>query len=102
MACFTVLAGIKGPSLVYNTGKPSGTLSATQLAGVNGIITWSVEFDMPIQRPTKPTNIQCYYANGTLLFEMDASIFPTVYYNNYTLSFESGNSFEVGVYWHSY
>ena len=99
VTCFTLLAGIDPPALLNQTGTPSGLLSAATLAGNNGVITWSVQFNMNVTRPTLSTYISLYSSNGTLIFQMDASVFPTITYYGDTLSFQTGNSFSSGTYY---
>jgi hypothetical protein len=96
--CFTLLAGVT-PVSITGGGSPSGALSATTLAGNNGIITWTATLSMPSARPTNEALISLYFSNGTLVFQMDASIFPTVTYSGTTLSFETGNAFAPGSYY---
>jgi hypothetical protein len=96
--CFTLLAGVT-PVSITGGGSPSGALSATIIAGNNGIITWTATLSMPSARPTKEAMISLYFSNGTLVFEIDASVFPTVTYSGTTLSFETGNSFAPGDYY---
>ena len=97
--CYTVLAGVPIPALVSGTCTPTGFLNKTTIAGVNGVITWSVQFNEPVLQPIQTTYISYYYGNGTLLFQIDASTFPTVTYDNYTLTWTTGNSFVDGPYY---
>ena len=97
--CFTLLAGILAPSVLPSTISPKGVLSAATLAGTNGMITWSVKFDQAILRPKKNRYITIYKSDGTQLFQLDVSIFPTVNYQNDTITFETTNSFDAGSYY---
>ena len=54
---------------------------------------------MASARPTNEAMISLFFSNGTLVFEMDASVFPTITYSGTTLSFETGNSFAAGSYY---
>ena len=97
--CFTLLAGITAPAVVPNTQSPTGALSSALLTSASGIITWSFKFDQTILRPSKPRHITFYTSTGTVLFQIDVSVFPTVYYNNDSLSFETTNTFASGSYY---
>ena len=99
--CFTLLAGIYPPKLVSSSKSPSGTLTAAQLAGVNSLITWSIDFDQPISKPSSSAYINFHEASGSILFKIDVSIFPTVTIssNNVTLQFQTGNNFADGSYY---
>ncbi len=98
--CFTVLAGIIPPSLVSGTGSPSGLLSSSTLAGNITVITWSIQFTKTALRPIKSAYIYFYHINGTLLFQMDASVFTNIItYSGTTLTFETGNNFAAGSYY---
>jgi hypothetical protein len=97
--CFTLIAGVYPPALVAGTGSPTGLLTGATLAGTNGVITWTVSFNKVVIRPLKASYIKLYYSNGTLLFKMDASVFPTVTYSGAILKFQTTNTFDPGSYY---
>ena len=98
--CYTILAGITVPYIIRGTGYPSGVLTPVQQAGNNGFITWSIKFNLnPILKPVKRTFVRLFFANGTQVFKMDCSIFPSITYVNDTMFIETGNSFSAGSYY---
>ena len=98
--CYTILAGITFPFLICGTGYPSRVLTPAQQAGNNGFITWSIKFNLNlILKPVKRTYVRLFYANGTQVFKMDCSIFPSITYVNDTMFIETGNSFTADSYY---
>lgn len=96
--CFTLLAGFESPSVVAGSGSPSGALSDATLAGNNGRITWTVQFNMVVSRPTKSRYIIFYHSNGIEAFRIDVSDAANAVYNADWVSFETDNAFSGSYY----
>ena len=101
--CFTVLGGVPIPTLVNNTCTPSGGINSTTLSGNLGILTWSVDFNSVVIQPQYSAYINYFYSNGSLMFKIDVSSFPSVSFNNLTtystLTWQTGNNFPDGGYY---
>jgi hypothetical protein len=101
--CFTVLGGIPIPMLVNETCTPSGGINSTTLMGNLGILTWTVNFNSVVMQPQYSAYIRYFYANGTQMFKIDVSSFPSITFTNLTtyskLSWETGNNFPDGGYY---
>ena len=101
--CFTVLGGVPIPTLVNNTCTPSGGINSTTLMGNLGILTWSVDFNSVVIQPQYSAYINYFYSNGSLMFKIDVSSFPSVSFNNLTtystLTWQTGNNFPDGGYY---
>jgi hypothetical protein len=101
--CYTVLGGIPIPMLVNETCTPSGGINTTTLMGNLGILTWAVNFNSVVMQPQYSAYIRYFYANGTQMFKIDVSSFPSVTFTNLTtyskLSWETGNNFPDGGYY---
>ncbi len=101
--CYTVLGGIPIPMLVNETCTPSGGINSTTLMGNLGILTWTVDFNSVVMQPEYSAYIRYFYANGTQMFKIDVSSFPSVTFTNLTtyskLSWETGNNFPDGGYY---
>ena len=101
--CYTVLGGVPIPMLVNDTCTPSGGINSTTLMGNRGILTWSVNFNSVVMQPQYSAYIRYYYSNGTQMFKIDISSFPSVTFTNLTtyskLSWQTGNNFRDGGYY---
>ncbi len=101
--CYTVLGGVPIPMLVNETCTPSGGINSTTLMGNLGILTWSVNFNSVVMQPQYSAYIRYFYANGTQMFKIDVSSFPSVTFTNLTtyskLTWETGNNFPDGGYY---
>jgi hypothetical protein len=100
---YTVLGGIPIPMLVNETCTPSVGINSTTLMGNLGLLTWTVNFNPVVMKPQYSAYIRYFYANGTQMFKIDVSSFPSVTFTNLTtyskLSWETSNNFPDGGYY---
>ena len=101
--CYTVLGGVPIPSLVKNTCTPSGLINSTTLKSNKGILKWSVDFNSVVIQPQYSAFIKYFYSNGSLMFKIDVSNYPSVSFTNLTtytrLTWQTRNNFTDGAYY---
>ena len=95
MHCFTVQVGTNGPSLNSATKTPTGTITQS----TSTPLSWYIEFDQAVDKPTTSSFINFYKSPSTLLFKIDVALFPNVVYGNYSVTFESYYQFDDGSYY---
>lgn len=86
--CYTIIAGKTQAPKPLQIG-PLGLVLVS-----NQKISWSINFDQPIERPENPAFINFYNSKNQLVYRIDTSSSPEVSFINYTLRFETNHRFE--------
>lgn len=88
------------PDIAQSTGSPSSVLTETFLSGSNGFMTFHIDFNSKVKRPTKQTYFHIFNSYGVEVLTFDASRSGFVYYIDNKMFFDIPvNTFPTGGYY---